>query len=247
MTLYPVSFLLAVLFMLPQWAEWQDKVLPLQGLLIVPAIGLGYMATFFHEIGHCVTQWLFGYPAFPVFDVNHGGGLALHGERNIVLRGAIYFLYALAAFWLVRHRAWGLVAVLGAWVVVHIALDATIWHDSAINYMGQGAEVAVGAFLLRRGVVGHNAYGAAEKWLNMIAAQFFLLNAAFMDYTLWTDDISRDADFHQKGTTGFGDFTRIAADTGAKIENVAAVALLVVVLVTIASVIGGVMHRRSIH
>jgi hypothetical protein len=47
--------------------------------------GLTYMSIFFHEIGHTVTAWFYGYPTVPMFDFEHGGGLAVWFSDSIFL------------------------------------------------------------------------------------------------------------------------------------------------------------------
>ena len=42
----------------------------------------GYMGTLAHEFGHTVAAWLFGYPAIPAFNFQHGGGLTSIEERQ---------------------------------------------------------------------------------------------------------------------------------------------------------------------
>jgi len=75
MRLFIISSILAAFFLLPFLSEWLGFDLPLRGLLFIPFTGVDYMRIFFHELGHCVTFWVFGYPAVPAFDFQYGGGM----------------------------------------------------------------------------------------------------------------------------------------------------------------------------
>ncbi len=74
---------------------------------------LSTLVTLFHEFGHAVAGWLFGYPSLPAFDIVYGGGLTHHGEfrLSIAIAIAIGFAYLL---WLFREnkKSMAIVAVL---------------------------------------------------------------------------------------------------------------------------------------
>src|SRR5688500_2816830 len=38
------------------------------------------LVTLFHELGHAVVGWLFGYPSIPAFDFVYGGGITHMGN-----------------------------------------------------------------------------------------------------------------------------------------------------------------------
>ncbi len=49
--------------------------------------------TIVHELGHTVASWLFGYPAYPAFDFQYGGGVTVWNLE----RGPLIVLGVLAA------------------------------------------------------------------------------------------------------------------------------------------------------
>ena len=48
----------------------------------VIATGLSYIGVFFHEIGHALFNWLYGYMAVPTFDFASGGGMTYQDLRD---------------------------------------------------------------------------------------------------------------------------------------------------------------------
>src|SRR5690242_18266835 len=103
MRLYFISVILAAIFLLPSLAELMNFSLNgFEGLLNIPHTGLGYMLVFFHELGHCITFWLFGYPSVPMFDFEYGGGMTypvmgrLWPLQGVVFAGMAYGIYFLS-------------------------------------------------------------------------------------------------------------------------------------------------------
>lgn len=64
---------------------------------------LSVLVTLFHELGHAVAGWLFGYPSIPAFDFVYGGGLTHYNtfKLSIVLAIGAGFGYLL---WLFRQN-----------------------------------------------------------------------------------------------------------------------------------------------
>ncbi len=221
-----------------------DWEIPLSGLLSVPAIGLDYMGTFFHEIGHTLIYWMFGYPAMPSFDFQHGGGMTYGLERPEYGAVAVYILIAVAAFGLFVKRHFLLLGILGGFTVVHLAIAFNQGHEALMLFMGHGTEILIGSFCILRGIIGHNEYGSAERWLNMVFGMFIVLKNAVMCYGLMFDDITRIVYEEQKGGHGLGDFSRIADIAGTKVEAVAAFAMLYTAVLVGIAVFIGIRERR---
>lgn len=226
MRLYLISFFLAFIFLLPELAEALDFSFLLQGVLAVPATGLGYMAVFFHEIGHTLARWIFGYPALPSFDFQHGGGMTYDFERVDFLLWSVYAAAASAIFYFFKNFHYGLSAALSVALVFHLLIAFNQGHEVFAVYMGHGAEILIGCFCIWRGVIGHSEFGSAEKWLNMIFGMNILGRHILMSWSLMHDEISRMAYAEQKGGKCQGDFTRIAEILNVKLEAVAAGSLL---------------------
>jgi hypothetical protein len=58
------------------------------------------LVTLFHELGHAVAGWLFGYPSLPAFDFVYGGGITHMGnfQKAIAFAVAGGFFYAAYMF-----------------------------------------------------------------------------------------------------------------------------------------------------
>lgn len=243
--LYPVSFLIAAVLLLPGIADKMDWQLPLMGIIGIPAVGLDYIGTLFHETGHTLFLWLFGYPAVPTFDFNYGGGMTYSFTRSMPLLYMVYFLSLLGVVQLIRRQHYILAGVAAAFAAAHAAVAFNDVHEAVWLFMGQGTEMAVGAFCILRGIIGHDEYGAAERWLNMIFGFFISGKNAVMCWGLITDDVQRYAYEAQKGGHGMGDFSRIAEMFNAKIEIVAGVGFVFGLALAGAAAVVGYANRRD--
>lgn len=170
------------------------------------AIGLDYLGTFFHEIGHTLFGWLFGYPTLPSFDLYHGGGMAYSFGRYQIL---VFIMYAgIGAFvWKFRTDT-ALVKLVGAVLLFHAFLNFTSWHKSAIDFMGHGFELMIASFCIWR--AWHDkAVNRLERWLNGVVGfgMIFMNMALFIG--LIVSDTQRLKYIKQKGEHGFGDFSKI--------------------------------------
>lgn len=78
------------------------------------------IVTLFHELGHAVAGWLFGYPSLPAFDIIYGGGLTHYGQWHLSIVLAIGCGFAWLA-WLFRENRRSLaivVAFFALWLVI---------------------------------------------------------------------------------------------------------------------------------
>jgi len=233
MRLFVISFLLASLCLLPFLSEWLDFNLPLKGVLAIPYIGLDYMRIFFHELGHCVTFWLFGYPAVPTFDFEYGGGMTYPVMGRIWLVQGISFAgMAAGIYYLCRgegvlfdneRRLLPVIVVLLTLLIIGLAL--TQGHNVAILFMGYGAEIFIAVFCMARAVLGLTRYGAVEKYLNMTFGLYVMAYNIVLLRSLMTSDIAQMAYGMQKGGELQGDFDQIADRLGATLQSVAGLSL----------------------
>ncbi len=143
----------SILLMLPSIAYYYDVQIPLNGFFLgILAQGAGYMTVFFHEIGHSIFYWLYGYVAVPRFDFEYGGGYsnALTGQMYVLLAalyaGTIYVIY------LAREEKFWL-AIFAPLLLLHLLTAFNDYHHVVILFMGHGAEVAIGSFMLSRALL----------------------------------------------------------------------------------------------
>lgn len=226
MRFFLTSILLAAVFLVPPLAARLEFDFPGLGLLKIPATGLDYMAVFFHELGHTLTYWAFGYPAIPSFDFEYGGGMTYDFERP---EGAVFAVWALMAglaAWLATQKAWGLLAALGVVAVVHAALAFNDGHRVLAGYMGHGAEILIACFCILRAVLNQTHYGATERYLNMIFGLFVIGRNALLAFDLWLSDVGRIVYGMQKGGHMQGDMDRIAEMLGVQVQSVGIFSLL---------------------
>lgn len=244
MKMFLVSFAVAFAFCLPALGALLDWAIPQNFLLGVPAAGLGYMLVFFHEIGHTAAFWLFGAPAIPRFDFDHGGGYTHATARMWPILLAIWGAALMAAAWLWRHMEYRCLIWLGIAMTIHTALLLTRGHEIFAAFAGHAAEVLVGAFCLLRAFwnTTEKSRGAAERWLNMVFGCFVMIYSIIFTAGLIFSDISRDVYAGQKGGHLEGDLDRIAEMTGTGLPVVAGILLAFNIAVFACAIYMGMRH-----
>lgn len=199
--LIAVTAILAGLFHWPPFASIYPVSILVNGALC--------MATFFHEIGHSLCHWLFGYPSIPAFDLDHGGGIAWHLDRLWILQGVV-----LSGTWYLVFLAYQLVPQFLWWVAgiaaLFTATALTGFHDVIILFMGNGAEVVIGSIFLARLAIGAVPDRVGERSLHGFVGFFLIFDVIKLCWGLIFDSDAREVYWNQKGTEGFGDFSRIA-------------------------------------
>lgn len=197
--------MLALVFVLPNVAmSWPFGII---------SQGMSYMAVFFHEIGHTIFAWIYGIPAFPIFDFKHGGGYSVQiAERSWPAQCTVWAAEAYGLYHL-RDRLhpiafYGL-AVLG---VAFGLVGFTDYYEDVILFMGHGTVAVLGGFMLARGVYGVFLTRPSERWFNVFVGAFFIFDQLKMCNALLHDVATQMAYEAQKGGHGFGDLTRIATN-----------------------------------
>ena len=141
-------------------------------VLPFPRFVFGYMGTLLHEFGHTVAAWVFGYPAIPAFNFQHGGGVTSIDDRQWPLM----LLWLAGVGWLLwRYRAhrpaWPLLAIPAA---VYIALAVTRVHEIVITFMGHGMELTIAGVFLYRALSGSAVKVAIERPLYAFLGLFLV-------------------------------------------------------------------------
>lgn len=173
-------------------------------------IGLTYMSTFFHEIGHTVTAWFYGYFTLPTFDFAHGGGMSYwFGGQQIPILLLFYGLIAYGIYFFREARA--IQIILAAILLFNLA---TAFNEdvrmSMIDFMGPASEPLVAGFLLWRALMNLAPRGGFERLLNAVFGFGMIFHAGVESYNLLNNQAYRTVYFEQKGQHGFGDFDKIA-------------------------------------
>ena len=171
--------------------------------------GLSAFITFFHEIGHTLAGWFYGYVTIPSFDFQHGGGMAWQVTGQ--LPALDFCLYALLgyAFYLLRGSA-GAQAGIAAVILFHVATAYVPVHESILDFMGPGFEAMIASFFLTRAWLDLAPRGGIERFLNALFG-FAMIGHIFIEgWALLHDDAMRLVYFEQKGQHSFGDFDKVA-------------------------------------
>ena len=205
------AFLLAILINIPFYAMVFNHRWPMLDEFIFYALGngLAMMNTFFHEIGHTVFAWFYGYPALPMFDFAHGGGMSIWSADNHWI--VIFGIWGALIYGIVQYDILWWRILLGSLLVFNLA---TVFvddvHMAIISFMGPGAQSLISAFFITRAIYNFAPRGTAERFLNA-AIGFGMVIAIFIDsFGLLRSEIHRSLYYTQKGQHGFGDFDKIA-------------------------------------
>lgn len=177
------------------------------------ATGLSYVGVFFHELGHTLFYWLYGYFAVPTFDFASGGGMTYQfGARSWLLQVAVWGgLGALVAFAWQRARI--LVIPLAVFAVFIVVSALMAVHQDIIVFMGHGAEAALAAFLLCRGYYNVWLSRSYERWINVFIGAYMMGSVLTLVWALmFNPHFAADYEM-QKGAHRLGDFDRLVDDS----------------------------------
>lgn len=205
------GLVLALLTILPFYAWIFGENWPLvQGFpLGWLSAGMSYMATFFHEIGHTVFMWFYGYPTIPIFDFEHGGGfaVAVTGQQILIL----VVIWGLMAYglWFLRGYLGLQLLVLGAFIL-NVSLTFSLNHNYVCDFMGPAFECLMASFLLYRALFDLAPRGDLERFLNSFFGFGMIFQVFVNGYGLLNSGAFRLVYYEQKGSHGFGDFDKIA-------------------------------------
>lgn len=206
---YAPCVALAALLLWPSLAELLDisTRVPVLGIFTT---GLDYMGVFFHEIGHAVAGWLFGFVSLPTFDFEYGGGMTYHLSGRLWPLQIAWLLAAAAGLgYLYQMREFGMLVVAGVLSAFYVFLAFTSWHEAFIVFMGHGGELLIASFCLLR-VFAKNTVSLTERYLNMIFGVFIFGRNMILLGGIYLSDIAREAYAMQKGREMAGDFDRFA-------------------------------------
>lgn len=200
---------------------------------------LSYMTVFFHELGHAVAYWFYGYVTVPAFDFKYGGGVTVPLTDQLFLLNAALYAFSAYIFWHARgHVFWQIMCV--ALVLFHLATAYFPIHHVVCIYAGPLAQPIVASYLLTRAWLDLPGRGAGERFFSA-AYGFGMIGQVFLNgWALVHNDVWRLVFFEQKGGHGLGDFDKIAEGTNMNFSTavwvwmgVAVIALIVPVILYI--------------
>jgi hypothetical protein len=244
MKMFLISLVIASVLCLPQMLGYMASEERLSRWLLIPADGLTYMMLLFHEIGHSIGWWLFGYPSVPTFNFTYGGGTTYSFSQSWLVLGIVWIAAAGLGIWLWQHRAYRELGFLGGVVLLHGILLLSGGDKILPIATGHIAEVGVGAFCLLRAFLGttNRARGAVERWLNMVFGCFTMVHNIALTGLLMFHDIGRMVYAAQKGGHLQGDIDRVALGLGVPMPVIAFSLMLLTIVVFAFTVFYGLRH-----
>lgn len=172
--------------------------------------GFSLIDTMFHELGHTLTAWSFGYPALPSFDFEHGGGMSYYFARSWLLQAAVFgaALYGCYLLYDDLDRRLCFTALGG--IILWMPAAVTDFHNVIIGFMGHGGAILTGSFFILRSLMGWTEKRPGEKWISAFAGYFMIFSNMKLSWKLIFDIDYQEEYWNQKGSHGFGDFSRVA-------------------------------------
>lgn len=209
MRLFFASLCAALLLALPYIALHNDMDFPFAGATMLPMTALHHLANSVHELGHALSRWLFGYPAFPALDAIRGGGYTVYGDRSFALLWIVWCAFAASIVFCKKTGRQRAVPSLYGAFIVHIILALDPFHEAFILYMGHGAEIALACGLCLLAA-------RKEKWrffwraAAMASGMYIALKNTIMCLLLLGGRAAQLGHAVAHGGKGAGDFDRIA-------------------------------------
>lgn len=171
---------------------------------------LSPLITLVHELGHTLTNWIFGYPAIPAFDFMHGGGVTFQTQRMPFLMGLIYggFGYLFYVYW--QNYLTARVLLGGA--IAYTICAFTGIHDFLVVSMGHGFELIFAGIFLARAMSGYGCPYSIERPLYAMLAAYVTVYDIQFSWQLIFDRTTRAIYEQGKGGVIDHDLVRIARD-----------------------------------
>lgn len=215
-------------------------------LFFWPLFIFGHLSIAIHEFGHAAAGWIFGYFSIPSFDFVFGGGITISSERIWLIVAIVYFLFALAAWFVRDHKP--LLAVLGATVVIYTALMLTSWHEALIIGIGHGMELIFGGIFLYRAFGNRTIMAAVERPIYAFLGFFLLIYNGWLAWRLMTEVSFRQSYLSAKGELLAMDYTRLAYDYwNVSLKTVALIFFILTIVTLIISWALAVFRRQLIY
>jgi len=167
------------------------------------------MATFFHEIGHTISAWFYGYPTIPMFDFQNGGGLALSiSDQQIIIIISIWAAIAYGIYIFQENNILKTLLIMA--LIMNISFIFTDHHLIIINFTGPLFESLIGSYMIYRALFNLAPRGSFERFLNSFFGFGLIFQVFVESYGLLKSYSFRLMYYEQKESHGFGDFDKIA-------------------------------------
>lgn len=186
------------------------------------ARGSFVMDTLFHELGHSIFGWLFGFPNIPmiftIFQSDKMGGMALMLGHLLILQFAAVIALGYACYYI---RGSFLYIPLVTFTVIIAIISASGYGQLFIDYMGHGSATLVGGFFLYRAWANIAPRGKLERWLNAYFGAYLTLGNTHFAYKLITDSYFFSEYTNEVEFIGHRDFVKVAEQLAISVNSVA--------------------------
>ena len=188
-----------------------------------------FLASLFHETGHCAVAWAAGCPSFPAIRLD-GHAAAVHGDQHAFLCVIVWGTLAWLA-WQCRHRrrsAW----VFGGLACAYPLIVFTGAREVLFLTSGHLGELAFATIAFHRALCGGFTNSKPERVLYAVVGWYLLGRNLWLTGGLMFDDAAR-AEYAGTGSFGLtNDYLRLANDhLHVGLEAVAALMFLVALAV----------------
>lgn len=146
--------------------------------------------TIVHELGHTVASWLFGYPAYPAFDFQYGGGVTVWNLKRepLIVLGLLIGVAALG-YRARAHRA--ALVLLGILAIGYIAAIRGSGETLIVSAMGHGFELLFVAIFVYRAASGWACRTPLERPLYAFLGLWMAFFVVGYSYDLAVDPYER--------------------------------------------------------
>ena len=170
------------------------------------------IVTLFHEFGHAVAGWLFGYASLPAFDFVYGGGLTHHGPFRLSIAVAIAGVFGYFG-WLFRENKKSL-AIVGALFLVWLYFVTREWRRELVfASAGHLAEFILAGILFYKALAGVGWKSPEfERPVGAFVAFFVQIHSTLFAWRLLHDPAFMDWYRQGKGGMLMNDLENVALD-----------------------------------
>jgi hypothetical protein len=201
------------------------------------------IVTLFHEFGHAVAGWLFGYASLPAFDFVYGGGITHYGTFRLSIAVAVALGFAYLT-WLFRENKTSMILVGSCFAVWLFFVTAEWRREMVMASAGHLVEFILAGIFFYKALAGVGWRSPEfERPLGAFVAFFVQIHSTLFAWRLFHD--SAFLAWYRKGKGGalMNDLESVALDLQIRfgwqpgIEGVAKMLLVFSVLPTVVALI----------
>lgn len=161
-----------------------------------------------HEIGHTITNWLFGRPAIPAVDLRYGGGVTLVLQQSNLILSLIYLGFAFLLYRSYPYRK--LFNVIIGLILIYTCFLLTRFNEMLSIFMGHGMELIAIVICLYFTMGGYFCRWDMERPIYAMLGFFTLFNDVNFAWNLIFNSQLRDIYLEGKGGIIDNDFSILA-------------------------------------